>query len=154
MTCLEDVFTHEWLIDHYEYIDGWLVNRETGRPIGCLGGRHITLWLKNRQFKAHRVIWFYHYKVWPKEQIDHKDRNSYNNRIENLRECTNAQNQINIIKRQDCGIYPFGGKFKVIVGDGATGYIGLYNTIEEARKIRDDVKEAVYGEFYSGVKHA
>lgn len=42
--------------------------------------------------KAHRVAWLLHYGSWPKAQIDHINGVPWDNRISNLRECTNSSN--------------------------------------------------------------
>ena len=95
--------TLEELRERFDYNNGWLVNNKTGRAIGCFGGKHIQVWIDNIQYKAHRVIWYWHHGTLP-EQIDHIDRDNYNNKIENLRDCTNAQNQMNVTRRKFCGV--------------------------------------------------
>lgn len=47
------------------------------------------------QWLVHRLIWALHYGELPPEEIDHKDRNSTNNAIENLRASPPSMNQGN-----------------------------------------------------------
>tara|TARA_R110000737_G_C14381721_1_gene450659 strand:+ start:138 stop:686 length:549 start_codon:yes stop_codon:yes gene_type:complete len=49
----------------------------------------------NRNYKAHRVIWAMVHGKWPADQIDHINGIRGENRIENLREVTNAENMRN-----------------------------------------------------------
>lgn len=50
--------------------------------------------------KMHHVIWFLCKGYWPIMEIDHKDRDTLNNDIDNLREVTSKQNSNNT-KRMD-----------------------------------------------------
>lgn len=56
--------------------------------------RYLRTTVSGRSYYLHRLVWIYHYGEAP-EMIDHIDGNPGNNRIENLRECTNASNQYN-----------------------------------------------------------
>jgi len=47
-----------------------------------------------RRYLTHRLIFLWHHGYLPK-YIDHDDGDSLNNRIENLRECTQSQNMCN-----------------------------------------------------------
>lgn len=44
------------------------------------------------EYPAHRVCWLLHYGQWPRESIDHINGDRSDNRIVNLRECTQAEN--------------------------------------------------------------
>jgi hypothetical protein len=56
---------------------------------------YLFIKISGRFYKAHRLIWLIHHGRWPSDQIDHIDRDKQNNRIENLREVTCAQNHQN-----------------------------------------------------------
>ena len=51
--------------------------------------------IDNRQYMTHRVVWFYVNKEWPTAEIDHINRVKSDNRIENLRCLTRAENAQN-----------------------------------------------------------
>lgn len=46
-------------------------------------------------YLAHRIVWALHYGSWPKSHLDHINRIKNDNRIENLREATHAENHQN-----------------------------------------------------------
>ena len=67
-----------------------------GDAAGSLDGHgYLQIRVQSRPHKAHRLAWLYTYGVWPKEQIDHINRNRLDNRIANLREVSHKQNQQN-----------------------------------------------------------
>lgn len=59
---------------------------------------YVVININGGLYKAHRLAWLYVYGEWPKNQLDHIDRNKQNNRIGNLRQATNGQNQQNTPK--------------------------------------------------------
>lgn len=50
---------------------------------------------------VHRLIWVLHYGEWPKGELDHINGDKFDNRIENLRDCTKSQNMRNQKLRRD-----------------------------------------------------
>ena len=86
----------------------WLVsrgNRQAGESTGCprsngRGKVYVVIQIDGRLYLAHRLAWLYSYGAWPENQIDHIDQDSLNNRLINLRDVTNAENNKNR-KRQN-----------------------------------------------------
>ena len=92
-----------YLKKHYTYDAerGKLVRRETGRVVkGSYMGRYMScdIWngYKVMHFLYHRVVWAVVYGYLPKV-IDHINGNSYDNHIENLREVSTSENNMNIV---------------------------------------------------------
>ena len=90
---------------------------------------------------AHRVVWAYCHGVWPTHQIDHVNRDKTDNRLANLREATNTENQQNMGPRRDAcasgvvGVYWHGksGRWSPRVGvNGRSIYLGLFDNFNEA----------------------
>ena len=67
-----------------------------GKVAGCKAGGYTVITIGSIRYYSHRLAWLYVYKEWPKQMIDHINRNKSDNRISNLREANyvvNAQNQ-------------------------------------------------------------
>lgn len=75
-----------------------------GAPAGNLcrfhGNDYIQLRVQTQNFLIHRLIWFIEKGSFPKHQIDHIDGNGLNNRIENLRDVTIAEQAKNLSRRE------------------------------------------------------
>lgn len=95
----------------YDPITGlltWSTNRYSnlvGKEVGTVnfwGYRVVSVKLSSgwRRFAAHRIAWILTHKEWPKDQIDHINGVKTDNRIINLREVTNRENQHNTIKHR------------------------------------------------------
>lgn len=127
---------------------------ETGLLRRISGGRKLYPWrgagedrkylltqIRAEPIYLHQAVWLYHYGWLPK-YIDHRDRDTKNCRIENLRPATNAQNQYNsTIKRTNqCGfkgvrLHIRGGRKPYqakIVFEGKQISLGYYATPGEA----------------------
>lgn len=61
------------------------------------GGKRnvIQICIDKRLYLAHRLAWYYMHGAWPELDLDHRDRNSLNNAISNLRCATRKQNMEN-----------------------------------------------------------
>ena len=149
----------QFLKEHFTYREGklfWARIPKNYRK-DCLGKRfgskhnkgyhHGTI--KSKKYLEHRLIWLYHYGEWPKDQLDHINGIRDDNRIENLRECNNSENQYNrksarnsSSKYKGVSWYPKYGKWlaNFTVG-GKKKFIGYYECeIEAAKAYREAVK--------------
>jgi len=105
-----------------------------------LNGRCGQVEIDGKCYRTHRLIWFWHYGEWPDGEIDHKDRNPMNNRIENLRVVSKSENQHNHgLHRNNTSGYPGvswhknAKKYKAqICINNKHIYLGLFTTPEEA----------------------
>lgn len=137
---------------HYNEETGaftWLVSTngriKVGDPAGSLNSKgYMTIGFKGKERKAHRMAWLWKYGVWPTGQIDHIDGDKSNNRIANLREVTNTENQQNRRRaRRDnkstgligSKLHRKTGKYMANIGvDGKRIYLGLFATPELAHE--------------------
>lgn len=68
-----------------------------GKVAGFVRGtrtKYLYICIGQRKYRVHRLAWFIHYGEWPR-MIDHINGDPMDNRIDNLRSVTNAQNQQN-----------------------------------------------------------
>lgn len=130
----------------YEPITGrfiWTKARRSvtvGKEAGTINSRgYRNLCIDGTLYLAHRVAWFYMHGVWP-EQIDHINGNKADNRWENLRECTAAENGQNLALNPRNKVGLPGVFFNntrnrwqaSIQIAGKPKYLGRYKTAEEA----------------------
>ena len=104
------------------------------------GKKYKVFPIKNRRFKAHRVIYYIHnqeWNIWDNSQsnlIDHIDNDGLNNNIENLRPATHQQNMCNTIKQQQAGYFiTKSGNYQLRLKSGKTiRQSKTYKTEQEA----------------------
>ncbi len=141
----------------------WRVSPIGRIPAGSLAGypNHKGYWLitiQGEEYAAHRLAWLWMTGAWPKDQIDHKDRNKANNAWHNLREATNSQN---IMNRQRESFWKNGtsarnpyrgvqlhpcGRYQVWLGGK---HVGMFATAEEGRDAYLKAARQKYGEFFA-----
>lgn len=111
------------------------------------------IWVLGTRYLAHRLAWLYMTGEWPKEQIDHINNKRSDNRIQNLREATNQQNQFNRGPKAQgsisgfCGVSRNKKRWKAeIIKDGVKKHIGTFDTPELAHEAYLLVKAKLHGE--------
>ena len=142
----------------YDQATGDLIHRYTvqgGKVSGSVAGSphnagYRQICIQRKKYLVHRLVWLYHYGYMP-GMIDHVNRNRSDNRIENLRECSYAQNHGNKRKQSNNT-----SGYKGITEDKRDGYwsshiagrhIGRFKTKEAAAAAYDIAAKAHFGEF-------
>lgn len=129
--------------------------RFVGKVAGNVnGGGYIDVTIENRSYRAHRVIFMMFHGYVP-EEIDHINRVTHDNRIENLRESTHAQNMQNIdvrsvnksgytgvCYRKDSGLWQ-----AYITSNGERIHLGFHKTKEDAAVARNEAAIKYNGDF-------
>ncbi|HEY1433067.1 MAG TPA: HNH endonuclease [Stellaceae bacterium] len=131
-----------------------------GDRAGTVDGKgHIQMRLDGVQYSGHRLAWFWVHGEWPTAEIDHKDRDRANNRIDNLRQATKSQNRMNTVafannKSGFKGVHPSGGNSKkpwraTINRGGARLNLGRFATAQEAHSAYLTAANRLFGEYAS-----
>ena len=155
--------THAYLREIFDLVDGQFVRiKKTSRNIkvGAIAGckrkdGYLVVRVLDKLYLAHRLAWFWHHGVWPKDLIDHVDGNKENNKIENLREATKSTNGFNRGKEKTNrtgfkGIVfykPYGKYMARITVQRKSTFLGYYDTPEDAHQAYCDAAATYHGEF-------
>lgn len=63
-----------------------------GSVAGTIKDGYIRIKILNKAYRAHRLAWLYVHGEWPSSRLDHKNGIKNDNRLDNLRLCTHAEN--------------------------------------------------------------
>lgn len=123
-------------------------NKEAG-TLKKTNYRQVTI--NHKRYTVHRLAWLIVYGEWPKNDIDHIDKDRRNNKITNLRDVTNSENQKNrsMNRNNTSGhtgikLVPNGNWVVVICVNGKNKTIGTFRDKEDAIQARKDA-EIQYG---------
>lgn len=124
-----------------------------GRPAGGADGRgYHSINILKHKFKVHRMVWLWHHGESSRGMLDHINGDPLDNRIENLREATLAENVRNRARggalatgvSQDAG-----GAFKARIQTPELGkvYLGSFATEAEAAAAYVGAATILHGSF-------
>lgn len=156
--------TNEELHALFDYEPSGMLRRREGTggrkayPWRAIGkeGRYRAATINGSTYYLHRLIYQWHHGSVP-EMVDHRDGDPSNNRIENLRTCTNGQNQFNskrkcsnasghkgVVYHAKCAGKPWHAK---INHSGRRISLGYHRTVEEAAAAYAAGAALIAGEF-------
>jgi len=138
----------------------WLLYRNGKAKVGDKAGwindkGYNCIMLDGNYYRSARLAFFYMMDRWPAAEIDHKNRVQGDDRWDNLREATHAQNQANKgrSKKSTSGLK--GVSFDkvhqrwraTIQINNKSFYLGLFTSPEYAHKAYSDAAREAFGEF-------
>jgi hypothetical protein len=146
------MITQYRLKELFDYNDGQLIRKvgrgknnslsrwKAGTSLGhTTNDGYVLASVDYKNYKLHRLIWLWHFGSFPEAHIDHIDGNPSNNKIENLRQATDAQNMQNqrkarVTNKLGCqGVYKVNKKFRaVLTTNGNNKHLGYFDTPEDA----------------------
>jgi hypothetical protein len=124
-----------------------------GEVAGYNGGHgYMMIGIDGRKYKSHRLAWLYMHGRWPANEIDHINGIRSDNRIENLREATNAENRQNqkVPKNSTSGHIGVNfdkryGKWRARIKKARKEFsLGYFSSIEDAIAARAKAKAKMH----------
>ncbi len=157
------MITQERVKELFTYQDGKLirlitVNNCKAKRDDIAGSRHIAGYLSTRiegnPYLNHRIIFLYHYGYLPK-YLDHINGIKTDNRIENIRECTNQQNCCNQKKQKNTTSKYKGVSWNKKNKKWCSGimvnyksiFLGYFKDEDEVFRVVSNARDKLHGEF-------
>jgi len=144
---------------HYDPDTGifrWVNSEAHTKANGSVAGWHsgkgmLRISLNSKNYLLHRLAWFYVHGYWPK-QIDHINGDRGDNRLANLREADNSQNQANQAAKPNNklgirGIHQRKGSFIVQLRKKDIKVRKVFRSLEEAKVFAMNTSLELHGEF-------
>ena len=138
----------------------WRCRKGAAKPGSIAGSKKSAYWLLKLSgtfYYCHRIVFFMSHRKDPLNlQIDHKDRNKGNNKIDNLRLVTTSENARNTGNRSNNtsgvkGVYfhkPYGKYRATIRVNNRRIYLGNFARLEDAAAARKAAELKYWGRNY------
>jgi hypothetical protein len=145
---LHDIFRYDPLTGKLYWMHSYRGPIRAGDEAGTINADgYRVIKIRQRRFMASHIVFAMHNDRWPSPEVDHRNHQTDDNRIGNLRECTRLQNCHNIRAKG----YRFEADrnrwlVRIAIGGKQTN-LGRYITEAEAKAVYDAAKRLHFKEF-------
>lgn len=153
---LKEVLDYDPKTGYFTWLAG---GKMSGKPAGSVSDHgYVVIGVNSKRYKAHRLAWLYVYGSMPISDLDHANGVRADNRISNLRACTDSENHFNIgaMRTNTSGFkgvfwHKRAGKWLAQIGvNGKDKFLGLFPTAELAFEAYSAKAKQLHGNFYRG----
>ena len=145
----------EYILANFQYhADGTITRSDRKNSNGFYDkDGYLKVKVKKKALLVHRVVWLLNHGDFPRLEIDHINRNKTDNRIENLREATRWENNIN----KEFKVNPTTGVVGIAYDTSTKGLLARYtfrccgktyrfrkleDAVREKERLRNDLRKA------------
>ena len=130
--------------------------RYSGKRAGNIDKKgYSKVSINDTSYRTHRVVWAMAYGCWPSKMIDHINHDTSDNRLCNLREADDAQNQHNSKAHRDGSVGYKGVDWNKanrnyrasITVRGKYHFLGVFKNPKEAHNAYCAAADRLHGEF-------
>ena len=152
LAAMAEVLSYDPSTGHFTWLPQSGKRRAGTRAGAVIGSGYRQIKFRKQTYLEHRLAWFFAYGCWPSGGVDHINRHRVDNRICNLREATQLQNNFNTPSRGGAskfkGVYREKGQWRArIKFDNRNKCLGYFNSEEAAAVAYDAAATRLAGRF-------